>query len=138
MKNVIDKETAELEFERFCSAWEIDTDVADMDEEDRDSFNDQKRKIVKAICLGRLVFNENEELEYKLAYPEKVDCNSVTLTRPDGAAFMSMDKYKEKEGTHKTFSVLAMSMQKNPSFLSRLDAIDIKPLMAVMNIFLVS
>ena len=39
---LVDKETAELEFENFCEDWEIDDDLSDLKEEDVSGFNTQK------------------------------------------------------------------------------------------------
>lgn len=59
-KIVVCKEVAEKEFEDICEAWELDEDDA----------KDIKKTIVKAICRGRLSYdNEKEVFEYELRKP---------------------------------------------------------------------
>jgi hypothetical protein len=128
----IDKETAELEFTCICEMWEIDCEIDDMDEEDRKSFEEQKRKIIYAIRRGRLTVDD--EIVYTLAYPE-ANCTTVTIKRPKGQALMSTDRCKDKENFKRTYSILASMTGREVSFFSRLDGIDLKVLMAFFALF---
>jgi hypothetical protein len=139
MANKVDHATAEAEFTRWAEAWEIDTDTANMSEEDRDSFNSQKAKLLNAIKRGRLSFDEEKDaLDYILAYPDNVETQQVTMKRPGGAGLMEMDKYKERENVHKTYAVLGEMTGKTTAFFSKLDGIDVKPFLAVSSLFLAS
>jgi len=133
---MIDKDTAEVEFLRFCEEWEIDADTADMNEDDKVGFEQQKSKILKAIVKGRLAVNDDGSLTYTLSRSsENID---VIIKRPGGAALMEMDKYKDRESMHKIYSVLGSMTGKPPSFFSNLDGIDLKPFTAVVALFLAS
>lgn len=135
----IDKESAELEFLNFCKMWEIDSDIEDMNEDDRDSFNLQKSKIIRSIQRGRLVVKEdNEALDYTFAKPDVSGVETLEIRRPKGAALISMDRYKEGQGVHKTYSVLGYMTGKDTSFFSRIDGIDLKIFMAIVTLFLAS
>ncbi|MCP4677091.1 MAG: hypothetical protein GY854_16565, partial [Deltaproteobacteria bacterium] len=46
-------EVADDEFDRFAAAWDLDTDVDTMSEEDVDGFSQNSRKIVRQIMNGR-------------------------------------------------------------------------------------
>ncbi|MBP7735954.1 MAG: hypothetical protein KA369_08280 [Spirochaetes bacterium] len=135
----IDNETAELEFNRLCEAWEIDNDTENMTEEDRSSFNGQKAKILNAVRRGRLIVEEDGEvLTYTFAKADTAGCERITIKRPNGAGIISMDRYKDREGIHKTYAVLASMTGKDTSFFSKLDGIDIKVPLAVVALFLAS
>lgn len=133
---MIDKETAELEFMRFCEEWEIDTATEDMNEEDKQGFDQQKNKIINAIKRGRLCVDEDGSLVYTLAKSE--DTGDVIIKRPKGGALMEMDRYKDRESMHKIYSVLGAMTGKNANFFARLDGIDLKPFTAVVSLFLAS
>ena len=135
-KQKISREVAEQEFIKFCDSWNIDTDEEDFDDEERQDYKTQKRKIIRAIRDGRLyLLEDNELLEYKLKKPVN-ELQKLTIKRPDGPAFLSMDKYKERESVHKTFSLIAGMCGENPKLLSRvLDGIDILTLMGINALF---
>jgi len=135
----IDHELAEDEFERFCESWEIDNDTENMSEEDRDEFNSQKSKLMNAIKRNRLVFHDDDEsFSYTFAKPEKSKCDNIIIKRPQGSALIEMDRYKEREGVHKTYAMLGAMTGKDTKFFSGLDGIDLKVFMAVIQLFLAS
>lgn len=127
----------ESDFDRWAEAWEIDTDIESMTEEDRDGFRAEKAKLVNAMKRGRLVYDDTEDV---LIYTtDKQDENeSVKIKRPKGAGLMEMDKYKDREGVHKTYAVLGTMTGKSPRFFSNLDGIDLKPFLSVVTLFLAS
>ena len=127
-KNVI----YEDEFTHWAEAWEIDTDVDDMTEEDRDDFRGHKHKLINAMKRGRLVYKEDEDiLEYTLLKSEGM----VTIARPKGAGIMEADRYKQREGVHQTYAILGAMTGKPTNFFSNLDAIDLKPFLSVVSLF---
>lgn len=135
-KNKVDRETANDEFVRFCEDWEIDCDESGMTQDDKIDFQSQKSKIVNAIMKGRMIY-ENECLKYTVSdKSEKLAGNEVTIKRPKGAAYMEMDRFKDREGVHKTYAVLAAMTGQPDSFFAKLDGIDLKPFMAVVTLFL--
>ena len=127
----------EDEFNRWAEAWEIDTDTENMIEEDRDDFRGHKAKIINAMKRGRLIYKDDEDiLEYTLAKSE--ENKVVKIARPRGRALIEMDRYKDREGVHKTYAVLGAMTMKEPKFFSNLDGIDLKPFMSVVALFLAS
>ena len=127
----------ESEFDRWAEAWEIDTDVDNMTEEDRDGFRTEKGKLIKAMKRGRLVYDDDKDV---LIYTtcKKDEPENIEIARPKGDGLMAMDKYKDREGVHKTYAVLGQMTKKSPAFFSGLDGIDLKPFLSVVSLFLAS
>ena len=129
----IDKETAEQEFQTWADAWEIDTEVENMNEEEREDYEGQKVKILRAMRFGRMCYEqEADRLVYTGAYMD----DPLPIVRPKGAGLMEMDRYKDREGVHKTYAVLGTMTKKNAAFFAKLDGIDLKPILAVLTLFL--
>jgi hypothetical protein len=94
-------------------------------------------QIIKAIRLGRLSYMDDESLEYVFSEKStKQSGQKISITRPKGSAYLGIDQYKEQQGAHKTYSILAMMTKKPISFFSDIDGIDLKPLQAIMTLFL--
>ncbi len=134
-KFTVDLETAEGEFQQWAEDWEIDTATADMNDEEKTDFQGQKIKIIRAMRHGRMSYDQESQT---LKYCGKIETDEVTIKRPKGAALMAMDKYKDREGVHKTYAVMAAMTGKDASYFSRLDGIDLKPHLAVVTLFLAS
>ena len=131
----VDLEMAEDEFNAWAEDWEIDTETEDMDDEDKTDFTTQKLKLIRAMRYGRLEYNREDET---LKYTGKIKEGEVKIKRPSGAAMMAMDKYKDREGVHKTYAILAAMTGKSANYFSSLDGIDLKPYLAVVTLFLAS
>lgn len=134
-KNTVDIQTATEEFNRFCEDWEIDFDESEMNAEEKVDFQSIKNKILKPIKMGRLVFDSGV-LIYTISRTEKHIGQQIHIRRPNGAAYMEMDRYKEQQGVHKMYSILAAMTGKETSFFANMDGIDIKPFQAVASLFL--
>lgn len=134
-KNTVDIQTATEEFNRFCEDWEIDFDESGMNAEEKVDFQSIKNKILKAIQKGRLAF-DNGVLIYTISRTEKFIGQQVHIRRPQGAAYMEMDRYKDQEGVHKIYAVLGAMTGKEPSFFANMDGIDIKPFQSIVSLFL--
>lgn len=138
-KYVIDYETAEEEFNNFCDAWELDNEESVMSENDKTDFKRLKNQIIKAIRKGRLCMKEDETLEYIISEKtknEKKSGQNLTIRRPSGETYLAMDKYKEGQGVHKFNAVLANMSGHAPAYFSDFDGIDLKPLQAIVTLFL--
>lgn len=136
----IDKETAERDFERFCEDWDIDTDVDDLDSEDKEDFKRLKKKIIKKIRQGNLVYNDDETFSYTLIkpIPNTPDGNILTISRTKGQALLAMDNYKDRQTIHKSNVILAAMIKMPVAFISKMDGIDLKILQSIQTLFLVS
>lgn len=135
----ITTEMAEKEFERFCESWEIDTDVSQMNEEDSENFNRHKTKIIKATETGRIIYTDDDKIEYFFKHPEKArNEKSIVLDRPNGGTYAEMDKFKKDESMKKTYAILAGMSKKDISFFYGIDGIDFKFISSIATLFLAS
>ena len=131
----VDQETAELEFERFLEAMDIDADTKAMSEEDRAGFEGQKQTIVMAIRKGRLHVNENGEPVFT---PSTVDIDGGTLTfyEPSGASYMAMDTKKKGQDVGKMFAMMSDMTKQPAKVFANMKQRDLKVCQAVAVLFL--
>ena len=137
--DVIPVDMAIDEFNRFCEVWEIDYNDSGMKSDDKVDFESLKNKIVKAIQKGRLCLNEDNTLSYTISdnteNPKKRGATLI-IKRPKGDAYLSMDKYKEGQGMHKFNALLGAMTNHAPEYFSDIDGLDLKPIQAVVQLFL--
>lgn len=136
---IIDYEFAEDEFNRFCESWELDNEESEMSEDDKKDFKRLKTTIIKAIRKGRLCMLEDQTLEYTVSEKtenEKKVGQKIIIKRPKGSTYLAMDNYKEGQNVHRFNAVLASMSSHDPRWFSDLDGIDMKPLQAVVTLFL--
>ena len=136
---VIDQETANEEFDRLCDLWELDNEESNMKEDEKIDFSRLKTQIIKSIRRGRLCVLEDESIEYTISDKTKNKNKSgqkLIINRPNGATYSSMDRYKDGQSIHKLNAVLASMTGHAPEFFSDIDGIDLKPLQAIVNLFL--
>jgi hypothetical protein len=98
----IDRETAEAEFIRYCESNEIEHEEAEMNDEEKELFNDIKKRFITCCMAGRVEV-EGTSVKYTLSKfsPEGFAGETVTIKRPIGNTFSSMDSFKERESVHK-------------------------------------
>lgn len=123
---VIDKKTAEADFDRFVEAMDLDLDTTDMDAEDLTAFNKQKNKILQAIQRGHLVVNDKGEAEYTPCRPGSKHQEKITFHERTGASLMAMDGKKKNHEVAKTFAVMANMCRVHPSVFAGLVGTDDK------------
>lgn len=107
MENKIAKEMALNEFDRFAEAMDLDIDAVDMDADDLAGFNKQKRRIIRAIERGALVFNDDGEAVYTPQNKKSAHADSITFHERTGASIMAMDGKKKGHDAAKMYAVLA-------------------------------
>lgn len=128
----IEKEVAQTEFERWAAAWRIEIDDSELSEDDKESFNEQRSKVVKAIQRGYLTVSEDGS-ELVLS----TDKGDVTFKEPTGAAYLAMDQHKNKNMAS-SFGFMG-AMTGNPAkFWSSVRGADLKIAQAVTALFLAS
>jgi hypothetical protein len=134
-ENKINAEMAELEFERFGDAMDLDFDTSFMDEEDRKGFEQAKRRIVKAIMSGAMTVNEDG---CPVFVPQRAegDVNPITFYEPTGATYMAMDRKKKTEDMGKTMALMADYTKQSTGLFSKMKNADFKICLAVTTLFL--
>ena len=128
-------EVAEAEFDRFAEAWDIDADTAAMDDKDREAFEQHKRKMVRKIISGLLVINDDGNPVYTLIVPLGETAN-VTFNIPNGAAYVAMDKYKDRETVRKMNAFMGSATKLPPASFSNMNGRDVKVCQAIFALFM--
>jgi hypothetical protein len=106
-KELVAEDHAELEFNNFVEAMDLDLDIDDMDDDDLTAFTKQKKRIIKAIKKGHLVFNEDGEPVYTPYRPKTKHKDPITFHERTGASIMAMDRKKRGQDGAKLYAVLA-------------------------------
>lgn len=127
-------EVAEQEFKRFADSMALDVDVSAMDDEDRKGFEQQKRLIVRAICHGGLVINDNGEPVYTTSRGK--DPVTVCFHEPEGAVLMAMDRKGQKENVGKMYVTMGEMTKQPAKVFANMKMADLKVCMAIFTLFL--
>ena len=126
-------EVAESEFARFIEAMELDVDPKGWTDDDKQSFDEAKRKIVGAMELGLLVVDEEGRPVYT---PRVGNTSAITFYEPTGADLMAMDQAKKGASVSATWKVLAAMTKTDATRFSKMANRDLKVCQAVLALFL--
>ena len=135
-ENKVDKETAEVEFERFVEAMDLDLDTSIMDDEDKTAFTKTKNRLLRAIQKGSLVFNEDGEAVYTPSNSKSKHEKAITFHERTGASLMAMDNKKKGHDVAKTYAVLAEMCKVHPSTFAGLVGTDVKICEAIFSLLM--
>ena len=134
MTDKIAKEVAEQEFNRFVESMDLDVDPADMDEDDRKGFNQQKDRVITAIQSGALVIKDSGEPVFT---PQRTnDADAITFHEPTGASLMAMDRKKKTEDIGKLYAAMGDITKTHANVFSKMKMADLKVCMAITTLFL--
>ena len=126
----VNKETAELEFERFAVLNKIDTELEGDTEDDKKEYTSNKSKLVKAIMKGSLEVDDKGVLKYSPEWGENPA--GLIFNRPTGATIRAFNT------SNQDLNAALADVTKQPvSIFSRMDYADLKICYAVINLFLV-
>ena len=133
----IDRNTAEAEFNRFCDNNRIERDESAMNDDEKKSFTEHKRRFVFACMDGRAEV-DGTAVKYTISdfSPENFKGEIVIAKRPGGNAFSAMDGYKESEQVHKLLGFFSAMTGKDTKYFSKIDIIDWKFFDSVSSLFL--
>lgn len=134
MTDIVAKEVAEEEFNRFVDLMDLDVDPVDMDEDDRKGFTQQKDRILSAIQSGALVVKDTGEPVFT---PQRTnDADTITFYEPTGASLMAMDRKKKTEDIGKLYAAMGDITKTHSNVFSKMKMADLKVCMAVTTLFL--
>lgn len=136
MNDLIDREVAELEFERFVEAMDLDFDESLMDADDLSQFNKQKYRVIRAIESSALVINEDGEAVYTPQNRKSKYQNPITFHERTGASLMAMDSKKKNQDMAKTYAIMADMCKVPQSVFSGLVGIDGKVCEAIYTLLM--
>ena len=137
MGEKVAREAAEQEFARFADAWDIDVNTDLMPGEDKESFMQQKGRIVHQIISGSATIDEDGDIHYTLKYP-KGETTELHFRVPTGAAYMSMDNFKDRQNINKIYAFIGSMTKQAPKLFANMDARDVKVCQGVAILFLAS
>lgn len=130
-------ELAEKEFLSWCEENEIETDVAEMTDDQKTVFETAKKKFCSLIRKGRLVVDaECFDLTLSKFGAEGIAGTTVHVGHPDGKLWIGMDGRKDTERMHKTQQAISALIGKDIGWISKMDANDWGFLSMVVGLFL--
>lgn len=139
---VVDKETAQVEFDRWADSWDIDTDTDEMTEDDAMAFGVAAGSLVRAIRRGILTIDEDGTPTYTPRYANTEgsgasgDAEALEFKVPKGDAALAFDRHKDSQNVHKLNSYMARMIGKEAKFFARMDERDSKVCRAIALLFL--
>jgi hypothetical protein len=130
-EDVVAAEVAEDEFTRFVEMMDLDVDLSGMDEEDRRSFENEKRIFLRAVRRGRLTVDDQGQPTFRTQ-----DDRELVFAEPTGATLMEMDRAKSGKDVRKTYMLLAAITKSMPQTFSAMPLRDLKVCQAIMGFFM--
>ena len=137
-KFVIDRKTAEAEFERYCNANDLDCDMDNMNDDEKKDFEPMRKRFVKACMQGRVKV-DGTDLIYTISdfTQPPFRGREVTIKRCDGKSYMGMDNYKDMQSVRRLHAILAEMTGQEIGFFAKLDSKDWKFFKDIATLFLV-
>jgi hypothetical protein len=126
---------AEQEFNNYCDANEIDRELENMEDEDRDAFIKIKKRFMKAVKEKRVVV-DGVKLLYTVSKFSPSRGQQFTISRPTGKDFMAMDGFKDTQQMNKFNGFIASIAGTERSAVARLDIADRQFLHDIGTLFL--
>jgi len=134
--NKISDEQAEMEFDNFVEAMDLDVNMDTMDENDKGDFIRLKQTVINAVVKGSLVFNDDHEPVFTPTHSSASEVGPITFYEPTGANFMEMDRKKAGHDIGKTHALMAGITKKPAKLFAGLKNRDYKVCNAIVMIFL--
>lgn len=131
----VSQDMADKEFARFVAAWDIDANIDSMTGEDKESFEQQKKRIITKIMTGDAVIDDAGNIVYNLRFAEGA-VQQLTFRVPNGAAYMAMDRHKDRQNIHKLYEFMGAMTKQAPKLFASMDARDVKFCQGVALLFL--
>lgn len=126
-------EVAVAEFERFLESMDLDIDTSKMDADDLKSYDESKRKLVRAIERGHLVVDDKGQPVYT---PQLGGGTQITFYEPTGASFMATDGKKKGYDMAKMNAMLGDITRLPPVTFAKMAGRDYKICQTILVLFL--
>ena len=123
---IVDLETAELEFENWAEAMDLDVETEFMSDEDKASFETQKRRLIRAITVGSLTFDDDSQAVYTPQNKNSKHDQPITFKERTGASMMAADNTKKGKDAAKMMAVMADITGLHSKNFAGLVGVDIK------------
>jgi len=122
----IAKEVAEVEYDRFLEQMDLLIDPNDMELEDKSNYQKTRARIIRAICRGHLVINDDGEAVYTPQHPKSVYKEPITFHERSGASVVVMDGKKKDHDISKGYAAMAEMCRIQPKNFATMVGEDIK------------
>lgn len=133
-KSAIGHEVAETEFNRFVDSMNLDVNLENMNDDDRQGFHKQHKIIIDSIRRKDATINDNGEPTFT---PTRTENSSmITFHEPTGASFMAMDSKRTDAHMSKIFAVMADMTKTDIGYFSKMKNADLKVCIAFATLFL--
>ncbi len=133
-EDIVAKEVAELEMQRFIEKMDLDLEEKDMDDEDKKGYKIHKERIIKAICKGSLVIDEEGIPTYTPVRSENK--NPITFHEPTGSTMIASDRKKDHEIYGKVYASLGQSTKNSPAIFNKMKSKDLNVCISIHTLFL--
>lgn len=127
------REVALAEFDRFLEAMDIDADTTAMDAEDLKSFEEARRKLVRAMETGHLVIDDKGQPVFT---PHSGVTDPITFYEPTGATWMAVDSKKKGQDVAKMVALMAEMTRQPAQRFSKMAGRDYKVCTTITSLFL--
>ncbi len=135
----ISKEQAELEFDNWREACDIDFDLSELSDEQQALIAGTKRRFIKAMCAGRLEVND-DELLYTISEksPEGFAGKQIKIKNPGARLRLAMDGFKENQQAEKEIAGMSAITGQDVGFFRRVYTTDFNLIEGIMALFMLS
>lgn len=137
-KTTMSEELALEEVKRWAELNDIDISGAGVGADGKQEFDAIVPRLVRAVQQGRLAVNDDGDFEYTVSArsPEGFAGETITLTAPNGAAYMALDKFKDEQGVHRTLALASAMTGKDIAWFGRLHNSDYKIVVYIVSFFI--
>lgn len=135
----ISKEQAELEFDNWREACDIDFDLSELSDDQQALIAGTKRRFIKAMCAGRLEVND-DELLYTISEksPEGFAGKQIKIKNPGARLRLAMDGFKENQQAEKEIAGMSAITGQDVGFFRRVYTTDFNLIEGIMALFMLS
>jgi hypothetical protein len=122
-------EVAETEFDRFVNEMDLDVDTKFMNEDERNGFEKQRRRIVNAIAHGNLVIDNDGHAVYT---PRNMELDAPLRFEQFGGQTLSATNGKKRDDrAMQLHSMMAEMTKVGPNTFNKMRGVDTKVCMAL-------
>lgn len=132
--NVVSREVAEAEFDRFVDLNEIDNDQSTFNAEEKADWARMKNTLLRKIEEGSLVLDEQGIFTYTPTRSK--DVTPIVFHPPLGSALIAMDKKKKGEDVGKMYATMGEICGVDQKRFALMDRVDTKICLNIVTLFL--
>jgi hypothetical protein len=129
-------EVAEQAFDNWADSMDMDIDEKYMDAEDLSAFQKQKRRLLKAIQNGSLIFNDEDNAVYTPQHKKSKYIEPITFKEASGSTHYAMDSKKKNQDIAKTYAMMGDITGLPSKTFSKLVGLDIKICGAIFSLLM--